>query len=78
MTNFDIFRESVAIFFPPQAPPTPNPMNLFAPVLFEFFGRRRRGGLGRGDGMAFMSRTAKHSDILHRRKGVKNLFKMEP
>ena len=61
--NFDISRESVAIFSPP--PPTPNPMNLFAaPVLFEFFVRGGKGGR-EGDGMAFMSRTAKHSDILH-------------
>ena len=47
-------------------PPTPNPMNLSAgPVLFEFLPARRP----RGEGMAFMSRTSKHSNVLQQRKG---------
>ena len=43
----------MAIFSPPSAPPTPNPMNLFAAlVLFEFF---VRGGEGGRRGMEWLS-----------------------
>ena len=65
LKTFDIFKES-SNFLSPKCSPHPKSYEFIRSASFVWvFCPRRRGG-EEGDGMAFMSRTAKHSDILHR------------